>query len=424
MTHQQSSFRPVWLQAIARLLYLVGYTTLQFYLPLVFVNQLGLAATTVGLALAVGSLAGVVGHLLGGYLADSPQYGRKRALLFSAILIMLAATLLLVSQSFLALVFANILMGLSAGCYWTAADAAVVDATGTEQRQMAFALLVLADSLGTGIGIWGGGILLDQHQHAPTLFGASLVPLLLFWGLTQSAMAETVQGHPEAQQTLKGFAIALRDRSLLLFITVNILFTTYLALVNSTLPLYLSRLVPTAVSPAAASLSLSSISTLFTWGYIGLGVVLQIPIVRLLNRLLKTRALMLSILLWGGGFVLVWATPVNEFMQPVVVIALAVLSIAGGIYKPFAPAMVAEFAPASRRGIYLAMSYQCWSIGYFIGPLLGGWAIDQSGATAHNIWLGAAASTIPGVIGLGILSRWAIALPEATSLAAEPMVSE
>jgi len=59
--------------------------------------------------------------------------------------------------------------------------------------------------------------------------------------------------------------------------------------------------------------------------------------------------------------------------------AFSVLSVATAIYKPFAPVIIAELAPDSLRG---KISYQCWSIGYFIGPILGGWAIDR--ALAHH----------------------------------------
>jgi MFS family permease len=102
----------------------------------------------------------------------------------------------------------------------------------------------------------------------------------------------------------------------------------------------------------------------------------------------KVRVLGISMLLWGTGFILVWVTGMVTSMQLVWAIAsLSVLSVAATIYKPFAPAIVAELAPESLRGAYLAISYQCWSIGYFVGPVLGGWAIDQSGAIAHSLWV-------------------------------------
>ncbi|MFQ3618400.1 MAG: hypothetical protein SNJ57_11950 [Cyanobacteriota bacterium] len=39
-------------------------------------------------------------------------------------------------------------------------------------------------------------------------------------------------------------------------------------------------------------------------------------------------------------------------------------------------------------------SSQCWTMGYFIGPVLGGWAMDQSALVAHLFWLVLGASSL------------------------------
>ena len=392
----QPSSAPVWIQALGRLLYQGGYGAIQFFIPLVFVNQINLSATAVGFAVGCGSLAGVVGHLLGGYLADSPAYGRKRALLFAAILSLVAALILIKTRSLPLLLFVNLTMGVSAGCYWTAADATVVDTTPDEQRQKAFAILVLADSLGLAFGIWGGGRLLELAQ-AQTLFLAGAIVLLIFLALVQFGVEET-QATTE-EETLKGFGVALKDRALRLFFVINVLFATYIAVISTTLPLYFTNRV------APVGTTLADVSNQFTWWYVGFGAVIQLPLVQVFGSLRQVWVLMISMLLWGCGFLLVWTTelvtPPNVWMA----IALGVLSLAGAAYKPFAAAMVAELAPESLRGIYLAISYQCWSIGYFIGPLLGGWALDRSEAIAHNAWLVAAATTIGGLALLYLLSQ-------------------
>jgi len=62
-----------------------------------------------------GSLAGVLGHFLGGYLADSPTYGRKLTLLFSAGLSILAAVVLALTQTLPMLILVNLIVGLSSG---------------------------------------------------------------------------------------------------------------------------------------------------------------------------------------------------------------------------------------------------------------------------------------------------------------------
>jgi predicted MFS family arabinose efflux permease len=83
LTTLQLSNRQIWLQALGRLLCQVGSGLLYFYIPLVFVNQVGLSATSVGLSLGLSSLTGIAGHILGGILADSPRFGRKITLLLS-----------------------------------------------------------------------------------------------------------------------------------------------------------------------------------------------------------------------------------------------------------------------------------------------------------------------------------------------------
>ena len=388
----QPASRQVWVQAIARSLYQAGHGSIHFFTPLIFVNQVGLSATAVGIGMGSGSLAGIVGHFLGGYLADSPAYGRKRALLFSAGISIMAAIALAVTESVPMLILGNLLLGLSSGCYWTAADAAVIDVTNSEHRHKAFAVLVLGDSLGAVLGVWGGGMLLSLVERAQNLFFVGSLILVVFLLLILIAVTETRQEHPEHVETLQGFVVALRDRSLLLFIVVNVLFTTYLALVNSTLPLYFTNVV--SISPEAtpaSGTSIGSIANLYTWCYVGLGALLQVPIVQVLGYVLKVRVLGISMLLWGTGFILVWVSGTIASMQIVWAIAsLCVVSIAATIYKPFAPVIVAELAPESLRGVYIAISYQCWSIGYFVGPVVGGWAMDQSGAIARGLWVVAA----------------------------------
>lgn len=395
----QLSSRQVWFQAIGRLLYQTGYGLIQFYIPLIFVKQIGLSATAVGLGIGSGSLAGFVGHFLGGYLADSP-YGRKKTLLLAAVLSILAAVVLTLTRNLPLLIVANLIMGLSAGCYWTAADAAVIDVTTSEQRHNAFAVLVLADSLGSGLGVVSGGFLLSWFGRIEPLFIFSGIVFLVFLTLIQIATSETKQYTLEQSSTLQGFIVAFKDNALRLFIVVNVLFTTYVALVGSTIPLYFSNI------SSSAEPSLMNVASLFAWCYIGLGAIIQLPLVQILAALPRIQVLIVSMLLWAAGFFVVWLTGFGSFLQLTLMItAFSLLSIAAVSYKPFAPAIIAELAPESLRGVYLAISYQCWSVGYFIGPICGGWAMDQSPNVTHHFWLGVSLSTLCGIFILYVLAQ-------------------
>ena len=67
------------------------------------------------------------------------------------------------------------------------------------------------------------------------------------------------------------------------------------------------------------------------------------------------------------------------------------------------------------RGIYTGISAQCWAIGYLVGPILGGWALDQTAETARTFWRflglsGAISSSDPQ--GVGLLILWFLAKGE------------
>jgi MFS family permease len=110
--------------------------------------------------------------------------------------------------------------------------------------------------------------------------------------------------------------------------------------------------------------------------------------------------------LWGAGFVLIWVTGVTSTGHFVwAVLALGILAIATVAYTPSASAFVVELAPEPLRAIYLSINSQCWAIGYFIGPPLGGWMLDQSQGIAHGFWLATAASTSIGILILLYLNR-------------------
>ncbi|WP_017720078.1 hypothetical protein [Kamptonema formosum] len=57
------------------------------------------------------------------------------------------------------------------------------------------------------------------------------------------------------------------------------------------------------------------------------------------------------------------------------------------------------------RGFYFSINSQCWAIGYFIGPLLGGWALEKSRLVAHSFWLELSLSAGVAVLILQYLDR-------------------
>jgi MFS family permease len=325
----------------------------------------------------------------------------------------LASVVLALTSNFPIFVVGNLLMGLGIGLYWPATEAAVADLTTIDQRNEAFAITRLADSLGLGMGVVLGGALIAVTSNYRALFVIDALSFVVFFAVIYAAIAETRQfNENQPKQVGKAWAVALRDQRLMIYVLVNVLFTTYLAQVNSTMPLYFSNFVSGGASKGG--FSPQTISGLFTW-HVAFAALCQLPVVRLLNRFSRPHALTLSMLLFGAGFVLVWVTGVASTGHIIwAILALGVLAIATVAYTPSASAFVVDLAPESLRGIYLSINSQCWAIGYFIGPPLGGWALDQSqavseampgGLIAHGFWLATAASTSIGILILQYLDR-------------------
>lgn len=379
----------IWILAAGRLLSQIGTGFTLFYAPIFFVNEVGLSATLVGIGLGSASVSGVLGRFLGGSFVDSQFWGRRRTLLLSAAISAIADVVLALTNGFPMLVAGNLLMGLGIGFYWPATEAAVADLTKAEQRNEAFALTRLADSVGLGLGVIFGGLLIAGDGNYRTLFWLDGVSFIVFFVLIYLTIAETY--HFEAyppQSKWRGWLEALKDSRLTVYVLANILFTTYISQVQSTMPLYFKNFV------ATEGFSPTTISALFSW-HIVFAALCQLPVARFLNRFSRIKALMLSAFLWGLGFVLIWLTGIVSANATIwAIVALGVLALATVAYTPAASSLVVDLSPSSLRGVYLSINSQCWAIGYLIGPPLGGWALDRSALVADSFWLAIAASVV------------------------------
>ncbi|MEO0535827.1 MAG: MFS transporter [Cyanobacteria bacterium P01_A01_bin.123] len=394
----------VWLLALGRLLSQVGIGFVLFYAPIFFVDRVGLSTTQVGLGIGIGAIAGLVGRFLGGSLADSQQGGRRKTLLLSAAVSAGADGILVLADNFPLFVLGNVVMDFGVGLYWPATEAVVADITPIKDRNEAFAVVRLADSIGLGCGVVLGGALISLTGLYRLLFVIDGVTFLVFFVIIFRFIAETRPDQPSGAQFLEGWGVALRDKSLLIYVVVNVLFTSYIAQVQSTLPVYFNQFV--AVNPQTGKgLAEGTLSILFT-GHVVLSAVCQLPVARRLKGLPMARSLMIAAGFWGIGFLLVWLAGITDALPIVWAgLALAVMAIATVSYTPIASALVVSLAPAQLRGVYFSMNSMCWAMGYFIGPPIGGWALDQSRAVADGFWLGAAMSITVAIAILVVLDQ-------------------
>lgn len=406
--------RQVWILVAGRLLSGIGTGFTLFYAPIFFADRVGLTKTAVGIALGSASVSGIFGRIFSGSWADSPAWGRRRTLLLSCLICAGASFVLASANNFPILVVGNLLLGFGVGLYWPATEAIIADLTTAETRHEAYAITRLGDSLGLQFGVVFGGALIAITGAYRLLFVIDGISFLVFFGVIWVAISETYQ--PAAQPATQtpniptpqlkstntdkktkfsdflnnGWKIALQDRALLVYVLVNILFTTYIAQIQSTAPLYFSNFV--SVKDSNQGFSTATISALFTW-HIALLIVCQMPVARFLRRFSHPQSLIYSALLWAIGFTLIGITGITT-TYPIAwaMLALAVLAIATVAYTPAASSLVVDLAPKTLRGVYLSINSLCWAVGYMIGPPLGGWALDLPRPFADSLWAALALS--------------------------------
>ncbi|MHC5594747.1 MAG: MDR family MFS transporter [Nostoc sp.] len=395
----------VWIFAIGRFLSEVGTGCTVFYAPIFFVNQLGLSATSVGVALGSASISGIVGRIVGGSLADSGHWGRRRTLLLATAISAIASLVLAATSNFTILVIGSLISGLGIGFYWPPAEAVVADASQIDNRRETFAIARLADNLGLAMGIVLAGFLIAIFGSYRWLFVIDAISFMLFFGVIYVGISETKQQIEESQKTehFASWMAVLKDRRFLVYITVNIFFTIYISQIHSTLPLYFKNFV--LVESTAKGFAQTTISGLFAW-HLVFAIICQLPVTSILKRCSHTLALTVSAIFWAIGFGLIWVSgtaPSHHLLW--VILALGVFAVAIVSYTPSAASLVTELAPENQRGVYFSINALCWAVGSFIGHPLGGWALDQPRVITDSLWLGFTLSVAIAVVILQYLNR-------------------
>lgn len=377
----------VWTLAVGRLLSQMGTGFTLYFLQIFFVNEVGLTATSVGIALGSASISGVLGRVLGGSMTDSQWWGRRRTLLLSLAISAIAAGLIAIAESFWMLVLGNIVMGLGVGLYWPSTETIIADLSTGEQRQEAFTITRFADNAGLGLGVILGGSWVALTQAYRTLFIIDAVSFVIFLGVVYFTISETSHPQTRSRSGWQGWHLASQDRRLRTYIVANILITTYLAQVHSTMPLYFTN-----YAQQGLGLSEGVITGLFSW-HLGMSVIAQLPVARYLRRWRYPQGLQVSVGFWGIGFLLIGMTGLASQGGLIwAILGLGVLAIATVAYLPIASSLVADLAPVEIRGVYLSINSLCWAVGYFIGPALGGVALDQKQPWIDLYWGGLALS--------------------------------
>jgi MFS family permease len=182
----------------------------------------------------------------------------------------------------------------------------------------------------------------------------------------------------------------LRDWPFLAFCASSIVATIVYVQMNTTFPVFVKEDFGIPENRYGLLIALNALMV----------VTMQFSITRWTNRYRRTSMLALSAALYAIGFgALSLAHTMWQFA-----LCVAVWTIGEMTMIPVASALVADMAPETMRGRYMAVNGATWGIGFMVGPLLAGLISDRLGLV--RVWTGSFLLGLLATVGYLTLARW------------------
>lgn len=360
-------------------------------IPLVsvyYVQTLGFAAVTVGIALALRQLVQQGISVGGGVLSD--RFG-GRGLITAGVLVRAAGFASLAFATTPPLLFFAMLLSALGGALFEAPSRAGIAALTTEdERARAFSINGVGGGLGMVIGPFVGSLLLDFGFSTVALAAAACFALI---GAI-SLLLPPIETATDRSRLGFGLGLALRDRPFLIFTALLMGFWFMWVQLTISLPLAGERL--------------ANAGDAVRWIYgvnAGLTVALQLPVIGFMERWLRPLSiLILGIALMALGLGMVALADSFPFLIGCVV----VFTIGTLLATPAQQSVTAALADPRALGSYFGVNALALAVGGGLGNFSGGLLVDLANTLQAPAlpWIAFAYIGLASAIGLMILGNY------------------
>jgi predicted MFS family arabinose efflux permease len=348
----------MWVLAAAMLINRAGTMVLPF-LVLYLTHQLGFAASTAGLALAVFGGGALFASVVGGRLCDRLGSGlvMEVSLVSSALILLLFP----LARGTTAVMGATLAFALAGEAFRPACLVAVSECVEPEQRKTAFALARLAVNLGMSVGPAAGGFL--AGVSFPALFwmdgATSLIAagVLIFVRRRIRGAKPNAAGETARDGRTPAAPPAHRDPRLVLFMAALVPVAIVFFQHTSAMALFMVRDLGLAESAYGLMFTLNTLMI----------VALEVPLNVRMAGWPHRRTLALGSALIAVGFgSMAFVSGVRGIVATVVVWTFGEMILLPGLN-----AYVSDIAPRERSGAYMGLYTMVFSGCFVIGPWLG-----------------------------------------------------
>lgn len=386
--------RQFWILFGGTLINSIGSGMVFPFLTLYLHDRLNLSLTLVGVALTLWAASQVVGQLIGGSLTD--RLGRKRLMAFSLASGVVLLPVFGLASTIIAASIIVALMGFTGSMYQPARDAMVADLVGSEKRPQAYGLVRVVSNLGIAIGPAVGGFLASRSYLLALV--ASAAASFIYLLITILFMRETrpaAQMRNDRTQAPGNFLSILSNVPFVVFSVATTLVIIASVQMMTVLPVYMKD---------QFGLGESFFGWVMTTNA-GMVVLFQFPITRATEKLPRLPLIAGGALLYmvGVGSVAL-GTNFAHF-----IISMAIATLGEMIVSPTSNSVTADLAPVEMRGRYMSVLGLTWSLGFGVGPFLGGLVSDSVAPRA--LWPAMASAALVGALIYLVLARFATVRP-------------
>jgi DHA1 family multidrug resistance protein-like MFS transporter len=338
-----------------------GFAMLMPLVAVHYVNDVGLAAAAVGLALAVRQLTQQGLALLGGVLSD--RFGARRMICLGVLLRAAGFASLAFAADLPVLLAAMVLSALGGAMFEAPYQASIAALTEEGSRPRYYAISNWVSGVATTLGPLLGVALLHFDFRIVCLTAAACFALNFLIALR---LLPQVEMPPQPPPLRHGLDLVRGNRPFIHLVALMMLYWFVAVQINISFPLLAQRLTG-SVDSVGAMFALSA----------GLTVALQYGLVRWLEKRLSSAQVLvlgvtvMSLAAGAIGFVADFA----GFL-----VCVAGFSIGALMTRPTQQTLIAGLADPRALGTFLGVSSLSLAVGGGIGNVAGGWLIDLSAA--------------------------------------------
>ncbi|MBE0682669.1 MAG: MFS transporter [Anaerolineales bacterium] len=345
----------------------IGGTLLFPFFSLYITGKFNVGMTQAGMVLAMFSIFGIVGNMIGGALTD--RFGRRKLILFGLVFSALSTLTLGLVNSLAVLFPLAAFIGLLSDVSGPAHQAMMADILNEKQRQEGFGLMRVVRNLAWIIGPTIGGFLANRSFMLLFIIDAivSCIVAIIFYNFMPETKPqhshEENKPHESILKTLAGYGIVLKDFAFMAFIVAAILMGAVYQQMYNSLSVFLRDNHSIDPQGYGFLMTTSAITVILFQFKVSSNIKNRPPFVVMAAG---TLFYMLGFTMFG--FVSVYWM----FMSAIVVITIGEMLI-----MPTSQTLAANFAPVEMRGRYMAIFGLTWLLPSTFAPMLAGLILDN-----------------------------------------------